>query len=181
MSMHLLQGIATAVGYLVVIGGAFGAAVRFGFWVFDEIQKRRQTAAQGYKIPPRTLTVALQQQREYWWHMGGMGQDPAMQIVGHFTVTNIYLRPVRAVQVELRYGLFGRKGIIGDLSISQSLNSNYYDAFAIPPGDTRNASCHIWLYPPVAKQQQTFVAHSVIITDHFGNRHKLKNVRFEYQ
>jgi hypothetical protein len=181
MSMHLLQWVATAIGYLVVIGGAVSASVRFGLWIFDEIQKRRQTAAQGYKIPPRTLTVVLQQQGEYWWHMGGVCQDPAMQIVGHFTVTNIYSRPVRAVQIELRYGLFGRKTIIGDLSISQSLNSNHYDAFAIPPGDTRNASCHIWLYPPVAEQHQPFTAHSVIITDHFGNRHKVKNVSFEYK
>jgi hypothetical protein len=175
-----LQRIATAIGYIVVIGGAFGAAVRFAFWVSDEVHKRRQTAVQGYTIPPRTLTVALQQQREYWWHMGGIGQNPAMQIVGHFTVTNIYSRPVHAVQVELRYGLFGRKSIIGDLSMSQSLVSNHYGAFAIPPGDTRNASCHVWLYPPVAEKQHAFVARSVVITDHFGNRHKLKNVRFEY-
>lgn len=179
--MHLLQVIATGVGYLVAVGGAFGAAVKFGFWVFDEIRKRKQSTAQGYTIPPRTLTVALQQQREYWWHMGGVGQDPAMQIVGHFTVTNIYSRPVRAVQLELRYGFLGRKGIIAELSISQSLSSNYYDSFPIPPGDTRNASCHIWLYPPVAKQKQPFVAHSIVITDHFGNRHKIKNVKFEYQ
>jgi hypothetical protein len=179
--MHILQGIATVVGYLVVIGGGLGGLVRFGFWALDEVQKRRQAAAQGYKIPPSTLTVALQQQREYWWHMGGVGQDPAMQIVGRFTVTNVYSRPVRAVQVELRYGLFGRKSIIGDLSVSQSLNSNYYDAFPIPPGDTRNASCHVWLYPPVAKKREKFVAHSVTITDHFGNRHKIKSVSFEYQ
>jgi hypothetical protein len=172
--------IAKIVGYLTIIGGALGAVIKFVFWVFDEIQKRNQAAAQGYKIPARTLNVALQQQREYWWHMGGIGQDPAMQIVGHFTVTNIYSRPVRAVQVELRYGLFGRKGVIGDLAISQSLNSNYYDTFAIPPGETRNASCHVWLYPPVEKKQKNFIARSLIITDLFGNRHKLKNVRFQY-
>jgi hypothetical protein len=37
--MRLLQGIAPAIGYVVVIGSASGGAVKFVFWVFDEIQK----------------------------------------------------------------------------------------------------------------------------------------------
>lgn len=179
--MHVLQALSTAIGYLVIIGGAIGTAVKFGFWVFDEVQKRKQTAAQGYQIPPKTLNVALQEQREYWWHMGGTPEDPAMQIVAHFTVSNFYSKPVRVVQVELRYGVWGRKQLIGDLSVSQTLDSNYYGMFPIPPGETRNASCHLWLFPPVAERNEAFVAHTVVIADHFGNRHKLKNVRFEYQ
>jgi hypothetical protein len=50
--MHLLEIIAHGIGYLIVIGGAIAGAVKFGFFVFDEIQKRRQRAAQGYSIPP---------------------------------------------------------------------------------------------------------------------------------
>ncbi len=179
--MHVLQSLATVIGYLVGIGGAFAGAVKFGFWAYDQIQKRRQTAAQGYAIPPRTLTVTLQQQREYWWHMGSMREDPTMQIVGHFLVSNIYSMPVRVVEAELRYGLFGRKRVNGDVSISQHLNSNFYDeSFAIPPNDTRKMSFFVWLYPPVAKPKEAFTAHSLIFKDHFGNRHKIKGVRFEY-
>lgn len=179
--MHTLQITANSIGYLVVIGGAIAGVIKFGFWVLDETQKRRQTAAQGYAIPPRTLTVTLQQQREYWWHMGSIGQDPTMQIVGEFLVTNVYSKPVRVVQIELRYGPFGSKGLIGDVSISRGLNSQYYDAFTIPPNDTRGASFHMWLYPPVAKVKQPFVPHSMRMTDHFGNKHKIKGVRFEYR
>ncbi len=179
--MDFLKLVSTLIGYLVVIGTAGAGVVKFGFWVYDEIQKRKQSTAQGYKIPPRTLTITVQQQREYWWHMGSTQHDPAMQIVGQFTITNVYSRPVRALQVKLRYGFLGRKAIIGDLVVSQHLNSNFYGEFEIPPNDTRNATFHIWLYPPVEKEHQTFVAHSVVVMDHFGNQHKVKGVKFEYR
>jgi hypothetical protein len=179
--MSTLQLVAKVIGYLAGIGGAIAGVIKFGFWIRDQIHKRRQTAAQGYAIPPRTLTVTLQQQREYWWHMGGIREDPAMQIVGEFLVTNIYSKPVRVVQIELRYGPFGSRGLIGDVSISRSLSSQYYDAFTIPPNDTRQASFHMWLVPPVAKAKQPFVPHSMRMTDHFGNKHRIKGVRFEYR
>ena len=50
--------------------------------------------------------------------------------------------------------------------------------FDIPPGETRDASFHFWLFPPVVKETQPFVARSLIFTDQFGNRHKVRRISF---
>jgi hypothetical protein len=53
-----------------------------------------------------------------------------------------------------------------------------YGMYDIPPGETRNASFDFWVYPPVVKPIEPFIAHSVVFTDQFGNRHKVKRIRF---
>jgi hypothetical protein len=48
--------IAAWLGILVTAGGALAGVVKFGFWVFDEWQKRK--AHEGTHVPDKTLQLA---------------------------------------------------------------------------------------------------------------------------
>ena len=112
--------------------------------------------------------------------MGRKGDEPAMQIVGGMFATNISTMPVRIAHAELRYGLFGTKKISsGMIAVSRRASENYYGSYEIPPGETRDVSFDFWLHPPVAAPIAPFTPHSIVFIDQFGNRKKLKRIRFE--
>jgi hypothetical protein len=110
--------------------------------------------------------------------MGKRGDEPIMQVVGSFLVTNISHAAARVPEAELRYGFWGSKRVNGMIMVARSARENYYGFYDIPPNETRDASVHFWVSPPVAKPEQEFVAHSVTLIDQFGNRHAAKRVRF---
>jgi hypothetical protein len=164
------------VGALVVAGGAFAGVVKFLFWVFDEVKKRR--THDGFAAPKSSLRLAAKSEGSCWWHMGRMGDDPTMQVVGRMFVTNIASVPVRIPQAELRYGFLGRKRVSGMVRVSRGLDENMYGMYDIAPNETRNLSCDFWVYPPVVEPSEPFTAHSVQFFDQFGNAHKVKRLRF---
>lgn len=165
------------IGVLVAAGAVIGGVVKFLFWVYDEWQKRR--VHQGFSAPKKTLQLAPKREGSCWWHMGKKGDEPTMQIVGRMFATNIASVPVRIPQVELRYGFLGRKRTSGMTMVSRGLHENMYGMYDIPPGDTRDLSFDFWVYPPVSEPIDPFTAHSVAFIDQFGNRHKVKRVRFK--
>lgn len=167
------------IGVLVAAGGVIGGTVRFGFWVYDEWQRRK--SHQGFVIPKRTLQIAQKMEGNCWWAMGKRGDDPTMQIVGSFFISNISPIPVRVPQVELRYGFLARKRVNGMVMVPRSAEDNLHGFYDIPPNETRNAHFDFWVYPPVAKAQEDFTAHSVTFIDQFGNRHSVRKVTFKSQ
>jgi hypothetical protein len=169
--------VAAWLGILVTVGGAVAGAVKFGFWVFDEWQKRK--AHEGLHIPEKTLQMAPMPEGHCWWAMGKRGDDPTMQIVGRMFVTNISAIEVRLPHAELRYSLFGRKKVSGLPSVSRGPDDNLHGMFDIPPGETRTMSFDFWVFPPVVEPKQAFTAHSVRFMDQFGNKHTVRRVRFE--
>lgn len=166
------------IGVVVAGGGVIGGAVRFGFWVSDEWQRRR--SHHGFVIPRKTLQIAQKTKGNCWWAMGKRGDDPTMQVVGSFFISNVSPIPVRVPQVELRYGFLGRKRVNGMVMVPRSAEDNLHGFYDIPPNETRNAPFDFWVYPPVAKVREDFIAHSVTLIDQFGNRHSVRGVIFGY-
>lgn len=168
--------IAAWLGIVVTAGGLIAGAIKFLFWVFNEVQKRKKH--EGFSAPTETLRLAPKPEGNCWWSMGKKGDEPTMQIVGRMFVTNIASVPVRIPQIELRYGFLGRKRESGMVIVSRRLHENIYGIYDIPPGETRDASFNFWVYPPVVKPDKHFTARSVSFIDQFGNRQTVKRVQF---
>ena len=77
--------IAAWLGIAVTAGGAIAGIVRFLFWVYDEIQKRKKH--EGFSVPAETLRLAAKPEGSCWWSMGKKGDEPTMQIVGRMFAT----------------------------------------------------------------------------------------------
>jgi hypothetical protein len=168
--------IAAWLGILVTAGGVVAGAVKFAFWAYDEVQKRKKHA--GFIVPKETLRLAPKPTCNCWWAMGRMGNEPTMQIVGRIFATNISSVPVRLPQVQLSYGLLGRKRASGMVMVSRGLHENMFGMYDIPPGETRDVSFDFWVYPPVSEPTEHFVARSISFVDQFGNHHRVKSVEF---
>ncbi len=171
--------ITTWLGVAVAIGGAIGASVKFAFWAYDEWMKRK--AHPGFSLPKTTLRLATKMPGNCWWHMGRQGDDPIMQVVGSVFATNISPAPARSPQVQLRFGLFGRKRVAGMVLTADGEPRRMYGMHDIPPGETRDLTFDFWIFPPVVERGRKFVAHSVTVLDQYGNRHTLKRVEFKSQ
>jgi hypothetical protein len=168
--------IAAWLGILVTAGGAVAGVVKFGLWLFDEWQKRK--AREGLHVPDKTLQLAPMPERNCWWAMGKRGDDPTMQIVGRMFVTNTSQTVVRIPQAELRYGFLGRRRVSGLPSVNRSADDNVHGMYDIEPGDTRTMAFDFWVFPPVVGEKEAFVAHSIRFMDQFGNKHRVRRVRF---
>src|SRR4051794_7976515 len=136
--------IAAWLGILVTAGGALAGIVKFGFWVFDEWQKRK--AHKGMHVPDKTLQLAPLPEGHCWWAMGKRGEDPTMQIVGRMFVTNVSSINVRIPYAELRYGFLGRKSVSGLPSVNRGRDDNLHGMFDVPPGETRTTSFDFWVF-----------------------------------
>jgi hypothetical protein len=161
---------------LIGAGTVLAGIVKFFFYLYDEIMKR--ASSKGHTLPGETLRIAMKSEHNYWWHMGGIGNNPAMQIVGDFLVTNISATPVRIPQMELRYGLWGRKRVRGGIIVEGP--NQMYGMYDIAPNATPDSRADFWIFPPAQNANQPFVAHSIVFYDQFSNKHSLKKVRFGY-
>jgi hypothetical protein len=170
--------VALWISALIGAGTVVGSAIRFFFYLHDEIKKRISLGDHGVSVPKESLRIALKNENAYWWHMGKIGANPAMQIVGDFFITNISDRPVRLPQMELRYGLWGRKRVHGEIIVEGP--NRYYGMYDIEPNQTRDSRADFWVFPPVQKANRTFVAHSVVFWDQLGNKHFVRRLSFRY-
>lgn len=166
------------------VAGGFAMLAFRGFALsrmdFDEWSERKNPDR--LSMPRNTLVLAMKLPSNYRWHMGKHGDDPTMQMVGSFFVTNGAAVLVRISQVELRYGFFGRhraSGSVMDANDGTNDGSPRMDGVCdIPPGGTRDISFDFWIFPPAAQPCTDFTAHSVTVIDQFGNRRSTKRLRF---
>jgi len=163
---------------LLGAGAVIARTAKFCFWLYDGIKERISSAGHSSRIPRETLRIALKNENDYWWHMGSWGDNPIMQVVGDFFITNICDRPVRLPQMELRYGFWGRKRVRGAIMVEGP--NQYYGMYDIAPNSTRDSRADFWIFPPVRKSKEPFLAHSVVFYDQFGNPHVVKKLRFGY-
>lgn len=122
--------------------------------------------------PRKTIRIAEHRDRP-WWHMGTSGGQPAMRVVGNWNVRNTTDGPVdilaaRLVNPKTDGSVLTRRhdGVI-------------FGRYTLPPGATTEISADFWVVPPVRKKGQQFSA-TVVLTDQFGNDHKVRNVKFRY-
>lgn len=125
-----------------------------------------------------TLQVIRKTESNYWWHLGGYADRPAMQIVGSATATNTSNVPILIPRVELRYGSAGWKQISGMVLVAKEWMENFYGIYEIPPGESRDVTFNFWLLTPVRNPVEDFKAHSIVLIDQFGSTHALKRVVF---
>lgn len=170
--------IAQWIGIVFSVGTIVAGIVKFGFWVHDELKKRRSGTANSFNPPKDTLRVVPNPDERCLWHMGSNGQDPTMHVVGQFFVTNISSTPVRIPQAEIRFGFFGRRRVFGSAMVEGQ--NHFYGMYDIPPNTTRDAQVSFWVFPPCLEANHPFIAKRIVLYDQFGNGHQLKNVQFDY-
>ena len=93
----------------LVIGIIVGALTIFGYlkgffgWVAEKARNIFKPSDAIHNIPRKTLVLLPKANpNTTWWHMGSSDGAPAMQIVGHFTVTNISKLNVLPVLVKMK-------------------------------------------------------------------------------
>lgn len=106
--------------------------------------------------------------------MGSVSGQPAMQIVGHFTVTNITKLNILPTLVKMK-----KPKMLGHV-MCRNMDANVYGGFMIPPGGVTDLSYDFWITPPVRNQNEQFKT-DIAVVDQFGNEHWVKNVEFPYQ
>ena len=160
-----------ALAGLVAIIGSIFVAFRWGKTVFTWVATfavRRD----GPVRPRKTIQIVEHPQRP-WWHMGSSGSDPAMQIVSHWYVTNVTDQPVNVLAARM---LWPKTSGAVD---TKHHDRDIYGRYVVPPGLTTEVSVDFWVKPPVRRKGEEFKA-TIVLTDQFGNDHKVKNVVFRY-
>jgi len=161
---------------LIIIGICAILAYIKGFfgWLIAIVKKMSANGGHAYSIPKRTITLApSRQSNSTWWHMGRSGNDPAMQISGRFTVTNISTYNLLLVAAIMKK----QKGM-GHV-MTRKMDENIYGDYMIPGGGVTELSYHFWIIPPFKPEGESFVA-DIAIVDQFNNKHWVNGVEFPY-
>ena len=165
--------VAIVIGVLTIAGtifGWFGKAWRWGVSLFGSA-----TSAGMIDVPKKTLIlIPVSRQNALWWHMGSMGDQPAMQIVGDLNVTNISKYGVFVMGARLR-----KPKAVGHALVRAHDSNMYGTKHLIPQGRVSDLRFDFFVQPPVREKGKPFKA-DVAIIDQFGNEHWLKGLEFAY-
>jgi len=160
----LIVGALTILGYLK---GFFG-------WVAEKVRNVFKPSNAIHNIPRKTLVLLPKANpNTTWWDMGAYRGEPAMRIVGHFTVTNISKFNVLPTLVKMK-----KPKILGHV-MCRKMDENSYGGFMIPGGGTTDLSYDFWIIPPVKEKGESFKA-DIAFVDQYGNEHWVKGVNFPY-
>ena len=121
-------------------------------------------------VPRQTLRI-LAQTRGCWWHMGSVADKPAMQVVADWHITNITEGPVYLLKARIA------KPLTEGSVFTRHPKQDVYGRYPILPRATTEARSDFWITPPVRNVGENFKT-TVVLTDQYGNDHKLKNVIF---
>lgn len=98
-TVQVIVGI--VISALTILGTIFGWFGKLRRWISSLF--RSGTPAGIIGVPKKTLILLpVSQQNALWWHMGSVGDQPAMQIVGDLNVTNISKYGVFVMGARLR-------------------------------------------------------------------------------
>ena len=172
-----LQDAHVAVGailsLLTIFGIIFGWFGKLFDWAAKLLTKKPSTSV--IDVPTKTMVLMpIARQNALWWHMGTMGDQPMMQIVGDLNVTNISKYGVFVMGAKLR-----KPKAVGHAFV-RAQDSDMYDAKnVIPQGTISDLRFDFYVQPPVCQKGKPFKA-DVAIVDQFGNEHWLKGLEFPY-
>lgn len=170
-----LQTAQIVVGIVVAVVGV--VATVFGWFgkLWNWIAGFFHPSSPGLLDIPRKTLVLVRNPRSnaFWWHMGSSGDQPAMQIIGDITATNICKYGVYVTAAKMK-----KPKAWGHADV-KDLNSQYSGRYMIPKGGMTDLRFHFWIMPPVKEKGQSLKA-DVAILDQFGNEHWLKGVEFPY-
>lgn len=170
-SAQIVVGI--VVSLLAMLGtffGWFGKAWRWATALF-----RPAPLVGVIDVPRKTvILIPISRQNALWWHMGSMGDQPAMQIVGDLNVTNISKYGVYVMGARLR-----KPKAVGHVLVRAHDSNMYSTKHIIPQGGVSDLRFDFFVQPPVCEKGKPFKA-DVAIIDQFGNEHWLKALEFPY-
>mgnify|MGYP003386150400 CR=1 FL=1 len=170
-SVQVIVGI--VIGLLTILGTIFGWFGKAWHWVTSLFSKK--PAAGIIDVPSKTMILLpVSHQNAIWWHMGSMGDQPAMQIVGDLNVTNISKYNVVVMGAKLR-----KPKAVGHAMVRAHDSNIYGQKHAIPQGGISDLRFDFFVQPPVIEEGKLFKA-DVAIIDQFGNEHWLKGMEFPY-
>ncbi len=132
------------------------------------------------RIPHETLRIfpirrypLMSDQR---WHTASVGDQPAMQIVSEWQVTNI---AKEAIHIHSTHIVRPRKArTYGEVFVIDPQTNRAGDWF-LAPRSTARAMTQFFIHPPVCKEGEDFKA-KIVFTDQFDNAHKTKWIVFTY-
>jgi hypothetical protein len=164
--------IAAVIGLLTILGTIFGWFGKIWQWASSFFKSKPPIGI--IEIPSKTMVlIPVSRQNALWWHMGAMGDQPAMQIVGDLNVTNISKYGVYVMGAKLR-----KPKAIGHAMVREH-NSNVYGQHIIPQHGVSDLRFDFFVQPPVCEKGKLFKA-DIAIIDQFGNEHWLKGLEFPY-
>ena len=116
--------------------------------------------------------VILPHQRSNWWHMGKTGdQQPSMQIVSYWYVTNTTDKPLNILNAYIKKPLTQGHVMIKDV------RSDYHGSYPIPPNATTDLHADFWITPPICKEGKSLIV-DIVFVDQYGQKRILKNTTF---
>ena len=167
--LNLIIGI--VVGIVTILGFVTGFFSKVWNWIKNKVKKESPVL----DIPKKTITIVPKPHANAtWWHMGSTKGEPAMQIVGEYTVTNITKYNILLTVAKMKKP----KKSLGPVMV-KDVNSQYHGNYPIPPGATTNMNFDFWIFPPFKAKGESFTA-DIKILDQFGNEHLIKKVAFKY-
>src|ERR1035437_1069812 len=87
-------------------------------------------------VPSKTMVlIPVSGQSAFWWHMGSSGDQPLMQIVGRFNVTNISKHSIFVMSAKLR-----KPKAVGYAHVRAQKSNTFSDRHSIPPGGVSELS-----------------------------------------
>lgn len=167
-TLNLIVGIiAGALTIFAYFKGFFG-------WVSNKFKSLIKPSAHVYQIPEKTIVLIKKSSpNTTWWHMGSSGGNPAMQIVGKFTVTNVTKFNILLTLVKMK-----KPKALGRV-MCRKVDEKIYGGYMIPDRATTDLSYDFWIIPPFKEKGESFKA-DIAICDQFGNEHCVKGVEFPY-
>lgn len=158
---------------LAILGTIFGWFGNAWRWASSLIRSKPPVGV--IDVPSKTIVlIPVSRMNALWWHMGAMGDQPAMQIVGDLNVTNISKYDVYVMGAKLR-----KPNAIGHALVRARDSNMYSTKHVIPQGGVSDLRFDFFVQPPVCEKEKLFKA-DVAIIDQFGNEHWLKGLEFPY-
>ena len=126
-------------------------------------------------VPSRTMIlIPVARQNAFWWHMGTIGTQPVMQIVGDLNITNISRYGVFVMGAKLR-----EPKAVGHALVRAHDSDMYGSKHVIPEGAISDLRFDFYVQPPFIREGE-FLKADVAIVDQFGNEHWLEALEFPY-
>ena len=167
----------TAIGMLIAAIVAVLAWLRGWTW-----PRRLWHGATRYRprIPRKTLRIwpmrrypLMSDQR---WRTASVGDQPAMQIIGEWHVTN---RAKEAIHIDHARIVRPRKARTDGEVYVIDPETNLAGDWMLAPRSFAEVMTQFFVHPPVCQEGEDFRA-KLVFTDEFGNKHKTKWIAFKY-
>ena len=148
--------------------------------------KIRRFARSLWQGPKKSLIVLLQHERSNRWRMRTLNENPAMQIIADFYLTNITQEAV-FIQKAFFVPYHGKGWFPSTLPVeghvlvkNHVLAGDTPGTHKIPPGFTYEGHADWWIQPPIKREGQTLRGRGCFV-DQFDNEHWTAVLNWKYR